>query len=178
MTIETLSSREVYRNRWMSVREDRIRRPDGTEGIYGVVTRPDFALIIPRHAGRFYMIEQYRYPVRGRYLEFPQGAWETKPDAKPEDVAAGELREETGFTAGRMTYLGGLFSAYGFVTQKMHVYLAEDLRPGPSAPDPEEHDLVCIEVPVAEFEARLLAGQITDGQSVAAYGLLRAKGLG
>lgn len=178
MTIETLSTREVYRNRWLALREDRIRRADGREGIYSVVMKPDFALVIPRHAGSFYMVEQYRYPVRDRYLEFPQGAWETKPDAKPEDVAAGELREETGFTAGCMTYLGQLFLAYGFLDQKMHVYLAEELRPGAAALDPEEDGLICVEVPTTEFEARLLDGRIKDSATLAAYSLLRAKGLG
>jgi 8-oxo-dGTP pyrophosphatase MutT (NUDIX family) len=111
MTIETLSSREVYRNRWMTVREDSIRRQDGSNGIYGVVCKPDFSLIIPYESGEFHLVEQYRYPVQGRYLEFPQGSWETRADAPPEVVAAGELREETGLVAGRMTYLGQLFSA-------------------------------------------------------------------
>lgn len=45
--IRTVSSREVYRNAWMSVREDDIRRPDGSEGVYGVVDKPDYALVIP-----------------------------------------------------------------------------------------------------------------------------------
>lgn len=177
MSIETLSTREVYRNRWMAVREDRIRLANGSESVYGVVMKPDFALIVPRDAGRFYMVEQFRYPVRGRYVEFPQGAWEAKPDAPPEEVAIGELREETGMTAGRMTYLGQLFVAYGLVDQKMHVYLAENLQYGAPSLDPEEHGLVCVEVPVAEFEARILDGSITDCATLAAHTLLRAKGL-
>jgi ADP-ribose pyrophosphatase len=81
MTIETISSREVYRNRWMTVREDAIRRQDGSSGIYGVVHKPDFSLIIPYENGAFHLVEQYRYPVKGRYLEFPQGTWEDKQDA-------------------------------------------------------------------------------------------------
>jgi 8-oxo-dGTP pyrophosphatase MutT (NUDIX family) len=178
MTIETLSTREVYRNRWMALREDRIRRADGKEGSYAVVVKPDFALIIPRQDGHFYLVEQFRYPVRGRYLEFPQGSWEDKPNARPEDVAAGELREETGFTAGRMTCLGELFVAYGLVDQRMHVYLAEDLQAGTPALDPEEDGLVCVKVSIAEFEARMLAGAVKDCATLAAYTLLRARGLG
>lgn len=177
MSIETLSTREIYRNKWMALREDRIRLANGSESIYSVVMKPDFALIIPRDAGHFYMVEQFRYPVRGRYVEFPQGTWETKPDALPEDVATGELREETGMTAGRMTYLGALFVAYGLVDQKMHVYLAEDLQPGAPSLDPEEDGLICVQVPVAQFEARILDGSITDCATLAAHTLLRAKGL-
>lgn len=177
MTIETLSTREVYRNRWMSVREDRIRRANGAEGIYGVVTKPDFALIVARDGGYYHLVEQYRYPVQGRFLEFPQGAWETRPEATPEEVAIGELREETGFTARRMTRVGEMFVAYGFLRQRMYVFLAEDLVPGPTSLDPEEDGLVCVRVPVDELDACILDGRIQDSMSIAAYGLLRAKGL-
>ncbi len=53
----------MYANRWMAVREDQILRHDGTYGIYGVVQKPDFALIIPYADGGFHLVEQYRYPV-------------------------------------------------------------------------------------------------------------------
>lgn len=175
MTIETLSSKEVYRNRWMTVREDAIRRQDGTSGIYGVVHKPDFALVIPYGNGAFHLVEQYRYPVKGRYLEFPQGSWEEQADAPPETVAAGELQEETGLVAGRMTYLGHIFNAPGYSTQGMHVFLAEELSPGPQRLSAEEGDLVVTRVTVEEFEALVLEGRIKDASSISAYGLLRMK---
>lgn len=173
MTIETLGSREVYRNRWMTVREDTIRRPDGSTGIYGVVCKVDFALIIPYEHGTFHLVEQYRYPVRAQSLEFPQGAWETRADASPEAVAAGELQEETGLVAGRMTHLGRLFEAPGYSNQGMHVFLAEDLARGPQKLEQEEAGLVCTQVTVREFEARVREGRIQDASTLAAYALLR-----
>lgn len=92
--IATLSSRLVYANRWMKLREDRIRRQDGSEGIYGVVEKPDFVAIAALDADDgLYLVEQYRYPVGGRFWELPQGSWETDPQADPEAVARGELRE-------------------------------------------------------------------------------------
>jgi 8-oxo-dGTP pyrophosphatase MutT (NUDIX family) len=163
----------VYRNRWMTVREDAIRRQDGSSGIYGVVSKPDFSLIIPYEDGAFHLVEQYRYPVEGRYLEFPQGSWETRPDAAPETVAAGELQEETGLVAGRMTSLGHLFNAYGYSTQGMHVFLAEELTQGPRQLSPEEGDLVCTRVTVEQFEALVREGRIKDGATLSAYALLR-----
>lgn len=175
MTIETVSSREVYRNRWMTVREDAIRRQDGSSGIYGVVDKPDFALVIPYAGGAFYLVEQYRYPVKGRYLEFPQGMWEEKTDAAPETVAAGELQEETGLVAGRMTYLGHLFNAPGYSTQGMHVFLAEELSQGAQSLSPEESDLLVRKVTVEEFEALVLQGHIKDASTLSAYSLLRMK---
>jgi 8-oxo-dGTP pyrophosphatase MutT (NUDIX family) len=174
VTIETLSSREVYRNRWMTVREDAIRRQDGSSGIYGVVSKPDFALIIPYENGAFYLVEQYRYPVQGRYLEFPQGSWETQQAVPPETLAAGELQEETGLVAGRMTHLGHIFSAYGYSTQGMHVFLAEQLSEGPPQLSPEEQgDLVCTRVTIERFEALVREGRIKDSSTLAAYSLLR-----
>lgn len=61
--VETLSSRQVYVNPWMTFREDEIRPPDGSTGIYGVVHTPDIALIIPAEGDRLHLVEQYRYPV-------------------------------------------------------------------------------------------------------------------
>jgi len=74
MEIRQLASRVVYENRWMRVREDDVRRADGSGGIFGVVEKPDFALIVPLAAdGGVWAVEQFRYPVGGRFLEFPAG---------------------------------------------------------------------------------------------------------
>jgi ADP-ribose pyrophosphatase len=177
MSIKTLSTREIYRNRWISLREDRIRHDSGTEGIYSVITKPDFALVIPRQGDDFFLVEQYRYPVQGRYMEFPQGTWEENAAATPEMVAVRELQEETGLSAGKMTYLGPLFLAYGLMDQRMHTFLAEDLTQGEASPAPEEGDLVCKRVAIKDFEAGILDGRILDACSVAAYGLLKLRGL-
>ena len=107
VNIETTSTRLVYENRWMRVREDTIRRRDGSKGIYGVVEKPDFVVIIPvEDDGRLYLVEQFRYPVKGRYWEFPQGSWEQIEGADPLEMARGELREETGLDAAEMTDVG------------------------------------------------------------------------
>jgi ADP-ribose pyrophosphatase len=65
--------------------------------------------------------------VGGRFWEFPQGAWEERPDADPLDVARSELLEETGLEARTVRHLGHLFEAYGFSNQGFHVFLALDL---------------------------------------------------
>lgn len=174
--IRTISSREVYRNAWTRVREDVIERPDGQRGVYGVVDKDPAAIIIPLEVtaeGEFvYLIEQFRYTVGGRYCEFPQGGWEmTEVDA--EEMARGELREETGLTAEKMTYLATLQIAYGVMNQKQHVFLAEGLKKGPAEPDLEEYDLVVRRVSVREFEAMVLDGVIVDNCSVAAWGLYK-----
>ena len=65
--METVRSREVYANPWMTVREDEVRRADGSDGIYGVVDKPDYALVIPLDGDRLHLVEQFRYPVGESY---------------------------------------------------------------------------------------------------------------
>ena len=140
MSIKTLDSREVYRNQWLRLREDRIQRSNGAEGIYGVVDKEDCAIVIPIDGDHVFLVEQFRYTVQQRLLEFPQGGWETK-DINPEELARGELKEETGLVADKMQFLGTTYVAYGYANQKMHIFLATGLTTGDTDPDPEEHDL-------------------------------------
>jgi 8-oxo-dGTP pyrophosphatase MutT (NUDIX family) len=169
-TITTLSSREVYRNHWMRVREDEILRSNGEKGLYGVVDKHDGAIILPIDAGRVWLVEQFRYTVQQRSLELPQGSWE-RAVGNPEDLARGELKEELGLEAAQMVHLGTQWIAPGCMNQKLHVFLATGLTPTEKDPDAEEHDLVARLVPVAEFERMMLDGAIRDGCTLSAWGL-------
>ena len=176
--IETLSSRIVYQNRWMSVREDAIRRQDGSHGIYGVVEKTDFAAIVPVEPdGSIHLVEQYRYPVGGRFWEVPQGSWESNPEADPLTVAQGELREETGLQAADMAKLGYLFEGYGYSNQGCHIFLARQLTQQARDLDHEEQGLICRRFPACEVMAMIASGQIRDAITVAAIGLLVMRGL-
>jgi len=172
MSIRTLSSREVYRNPWLRLREDQIERSDGAKGIYGVVEKDDGAVILPIDGDTVYLVEQFRYTIGQRAIELPQGGWE-RPDVDPEELARGELREEAGLVAASMTYLGTMWVAYGFTKQKLHVYLATGLSHAGTDPDPEEHDLVVKTASIAEFERMLLDGTIQDVCTLAAWGLYK-----
>jgi 8-oxo-dGTP pyrophosphatase MutT (NUDIX family) len=169
--MEQRTSRVVYENAWMSVREDEVRRPDGTMGVYGVVDKPDFALVIPRDHDGFWMVEQYRHPVGRRAWEFPQGSWGPGQFGSPSELARAELREETGLSAGSWAHLGHLCTAYGFCSQGFDVYLAEDLTPGPTDREPSEQDMTHRLVGTQNFPA-LASGAITDSATLAAYSLL------
>lgn len=124
---KTIRSKVVYKNKWMSVREDDIARPSGEKGIYGVVDKPDCAVILAVDEGRIHLVQQYRYTVQQRCWEFPQGAWESNPDADHLALAKGELKEETGLKAESMIYLGQQYIAYGFLNQTCHIYYASQL---------------------------------------------------
>jgi len=169
-TITTLSTREVYRNNWMRLREDEILRSNGKKGIYGVVDKDDAAIIIPVDQGKVWLVEQFRYTIQERALELPQGGWEMEVE-NPEELARGELKEELGLDAAEMTYLGWLWIAYGFTRQKHHVFLAGGLTESEKDPDPEEHDLVVHCVAVDDFERMMLDGTIRDNCTLAAWGL-------
>jgi len=176
MSIKTISSREVYRNPWTRVREDVIERTNGQRGIYGVIDKDPACIIIPLEitdeGGFLYLIEQFRYTVSGRFVEFPQGGWE-QAVVVPEELARGELREETGLTAEKMTHLSTLQIAYGVMNQKQHVFLAEGLKQGEADPDVEEHDLEVRRVTVDAFEEMIVDGTIVDNCTVAAWGLYK-----
>jgi 8-oxo-dGTP pyrophosphatase MutT (NUDIX family) len=172
--IVTLSSREVYRNHWMRIREDEILRSNGQKGIYGVAEKPDSAIIIPIEADRIWLAEQFRYTIQERALELPQGSWEGEsPEA--EELARGELREELGLNAAQMTHLGTLWIAYGFLRQPQHVYLATGLTETARDLDPEENDLAVRSFSIAEFEHMILDGVIRDQCTVAAWGLYKLR---
>jgi 8-oxo-dGTP pyrophosphatase MutT (NUDIX family) len=153
------------------VREDVIELPDGTTGVYGVVERPDFALVLPADRNGFWLVEQFRHPIGRRSWEFPQGTWSHGLDGTPEDLARAELAEETGFRAGRLDHLGRLDLAPGLTTQRFDVWLAADLVPGPTAREVSEADMRSAFVPVTELRAMIGDGRFTDGPSLAAYSL-------
>ena len=175
--IETLDSNVVYENKWLRVREDKIRRSSGNEGIYGVVEKPDFAIILPIEGNTVFMVEQYRYTIKERQLELPQGAWESSPDADPMELAKGELKEETGLTASTMEYVGFQYLAYGFCNQGYHIYAAKGLTQGAQKLDVEEEDLRVVSLSLNELKEKIKRGEIKDASTCNAVGLAMLKGI-
>lgn len=162
----------VYENPWMAAREDRIQRPDGSQGIYGVIDKPDFALVIPAERGGFHLVEEYRYPIRRRTWNFPQGALPGRAHGDPEELARTELAQETGLRAGRLRHLGFLHSSHGSSGQGFNIFLATDLTQGEPDREPEEQDMRQRWFPRAEFPRMVSEGRITDDSTLAAYALL------
>lgn len=160
----------------MILREDDVRRPDGSLGIYGVVDKPTYALIVARDGDRFRLVEQFRYPIGLRRWEFPQGTAPGTPDGDeppPAELAATELREETGLRAESMEVLGQLDVAPGMSSQRGWVFLATGITEGDHQREPEEQDMHSAWFTGAQIEAMMLDGTITDAQTIAAWTLLR-----
>lgn len=162
----TLSSREVYRNRWIAVREDQVIRPDGGPGIYGVVEMgPSVGIVAINDEDQLALVSQWRYVHHRMSLEIPSGA--TDPAEDFVAAAKRELVEETGLVARRWSPFGTVENANGITTDITHLYLAGELTAGPQ---PEQEDEQT-ELSWVRFDTAVdlvMTGAITDGISVAA----------
>jgi ADP-ribose pyrophosphatase len=175
--ITRLSTRLVYENRWLRLREDLVRRRDGSEGIYSVLERTDFAVICPVQDGMVHLVEQFRYPVGQRCWEFPMGTWETAADVDPHALAAGELQEETGLRAGTLIEIGPLWQAAGYSSQGGRAFFATDLTAGSPSLELSEQDMIHGQFPLAEFERMIRAGVVRDVVTISTFALARLRGL-
>ncbi len=164
---KALASRVVYENAWVRVREDRIDRGDGREGIYGVVEiRPSIGVVALNARDELLLVGQWRYP-HGKYSwEIPRGgSHDGETDMR--EAAARELREEAGIVARRWEPLGEVDVCNGVTTDTQHLFLARDLSMVKSEPDAEE-EIEIRWLPFAEAVEWALSGKITECCSVAA----------
>jgi len=167
-----LSSEVRFQNAWWTYRLDRFVLPTGTEGEYHHVHTEGSAMVVPvADDGRLLLVNQYRFLLDRESLEFPGGG--VKPGQRPEDAARAELSEEAGVAARELVHVGR-FNPYNGVTDEMcDLYVARGLVPDPHA-RPEETETLEVEpLEVADFEARLAAGEIWDGMTLAAWCLAR-----
>jgi 8-oxo-dGTP pyrophosphatase MutT (NUDIX family) len=169
---QTLASKQVYENPWISVREDQVINPGGGNGIYGVVHFKNKAIgIIPVDAeGNTYLIGQYRYALNEYSWEIPMGGGPIGIDLL--ESAQRELKEETGFTARRWTNIARLHTSNSVTDEEGFVFLAEELVAGETEFE-ETEDLKIRKVSLAEAVRMALDNEITDSISVA--GLLKAE---
>lgn len=171
------SSRVVYENRWMRVREDVLQREDGSDGLYAVVEKSPACVVLPLLAdGRVVLVEQHRHTVDARFWELPQGAHEGEPQPTREELARAELVQETGYRAGALRHLGRLFFAYGMSNQPFDAWVATELVAGPQELEPEEEGLLVASFEPAEVQRMIEDGQIADAATVAVWGLARTAG--
>jgi 8-oxo-dGTP pyrophosphatase MutT (NUDIX family) len=163
----TKSSRVVYRNSWISVREDEVLRPDGKPGIYGVVDlRPSICVVAMNDRDEVVLVGQWRYTL-GRYSwEAPRGG--SYPGETDMLVAAQrELAEETGTLAAQWQVLGPVDICNGVANDVQTLFLATGLSETSQNLDPEE-DITVRWVPFSEALAMAMDGRITEVCTIAA----------
>lgn len=161
-----LSSREVYDNPWMTVREDSVIRPDDEEGIYGVVHFKNLAIgVLAVEDDFIYLVGQYRYALDSYSWEIPEGGCAQGED--PLAAARRELEEETGLRAERWEKLGEAYLSNSVTDEHAIWFLATGLTQGKQRPEGTEQ-LQIRRIPFQEALELVLRGQITDALSLLA----------
>lgn len=159
------TSHEVYQNPWIRVREDRVTRPDGNPGIFGVVEmQPGVTILAVTLEGDTFLVREYRYAVARWSLELPSGGLDAGDT--PETGAIRELEEETGYRAGRIISLGTLDPFTTVIRSENHMVLALDLEPTMQRLEGSEI-LSLVRMPLVEAVRLALRGEITHGASCA-----------
>jgi ADP-ribose pyrophosphatase len=167
MSFETvLASERVYEGLILNLRVDEIRTSTGVEALREIVENGGaVAIVALDDQQRIVLVRQYRHAVRSLVIEVPAGKLDGDED--PLEGAQRELREETGFRAGRFERLGSFYPAPAWSTEFVYLYLATDLIPGPMHLEADEA-IELLHVSLAEAIELIHSGAIIDGKTVAA----------
>ena len=166
LTEKTLSSRTVFEGRIVTVKVDSALLPNGAQVSREVVEHPGGVCVLAlQEDGTVPLVRQFRYPLGRTMLELPAGKLERGED--PLSGAIRELGEEVGLEPGDMTDLGHIYVSPGFCTEKLHMYLARDVKLVPVHPDEDEF-LEIVYMSFDELVDKVMSGEILDGKTVAA----------
>jgi ADP-ribose diphosphatase len=172
-----ISSEVIRQGRILEFRVDTVELPDGSRSTRDIAGHPGGVCVVAIDPqDRVLLVRQWRHAVGHSLLEIPAGTLDRHPDGsieEPAGAAARELEEETGFRAGTWRYLGAFYTAPGFTSERMHLYLATDLAPAHEdrlGPDEDER-LELEPLPLGEAIAMAERGEFEDAKSL--VGLLR-----
>ena len=177
MTPGKKQSKRVYTGRVINLDVDLVEFPDGKTGELEIFRHPGASAVVPflsDPAGddpQLLLIRQYRYAADGYLYEIPAGRLD--PSESPEACAHRELREETGCTAATMRHLYTMYTTPGFTDEKIHIFLATELKQGEAAREADEF-LTVETVKLSQALEMILSGEIQDGKT--ALGILYAAG--
>jgi 8-oxo-dGTP pyrophosphatase MutT (NUDIX family) len=169
-TWKTVTTKHIYDNPWISVREDKVINPSGGDGIYGVVSFKYRAIgVIPiDEQGFTYLVGQHRYSLDEYSWEIPMGGG--PKNELPIEAAKRELKEETGFTAEKWEEIAKIHTSNSVTDEEGYIFVAENLTAGATEFD-ETEDLKVWRLPLSEAIELVMNNTITDSLTV--YGLLK-----
>ena len=164
---EMLSSQDIFKGKILDVKMDTVRLPNGKTATRELIRHIGAVCIVTVTEDDEVIVEhQYRYPFDEVVVEIPAGKLDSK-DEDPADAAERELMEETGVTAGDMTYMGKFYPTCGYSDEVIHMYLAKNLSFGDRNLDDDEF-LDVRAVPIESLVEDIMAGKIPDGKTQAA----------
>ena len=162
-TEKCLHSQPIYEGRILSLRKDTVLIPNGRQAYREVVEHHGGVCILPMDSeGNVYLVRQYRYPFGAEILEAPAGKLNRNED--PLTAGIRELKEETGFTAEKIDFVGLCYPSVGYTTEVIHLYLAHGLTLGETCPDEDEF-LDLVKLPLDEAVKQVLNGDIPDAKT-------------
>jgi ADP-ribose pyrophosphatase len=171
-----INSEIGYRGRLFDVRRDLVQLPDGQTTQLDIVTHNGAVTIVPvDDDGRIWFVRQYRHAIERELLELPAGTLEA--GEAPELAAQRETREEIGMAVETLENIGTFFMAPGYSTEMMHVFLGSGLQSAPLEGDADEF-LTVEQLTIEEVYARVSAGRLFDGKTLAALHMARPRLLG
>ncbi len=170
---ETISQEYIYKSKWLRLRHDKVIQPDGAPGEYDVLEKNDFVIVVGRIENKFLLVDQDRYPVGERSLEFPQGNIEK--GETPEAAAMREFEEETGYRSGWLINLGKIWLATGYSNQSYYVFYVEGGTKGKAIRDGSEADMEVRILSKTDIEKAILNGEIKDATTINAYSIYTLK---
>jgi ADP-ribose pyrophosphatase len=167
---ELVRSEPLVEAGYLRITNDTIRFPNGREAGRAMVWHPGaVALIVVDDDDRWLLVRQYRHATGGNLLEIPAGTRDH--GESPEETAAREVREETGYAAGTLVRLGGVWTAPGFCSEFIHIFLATDLREAPLPQDDDEYIDPPVRMTLDEVYAAIEDGTVQDAKTVTAVTL-------
>ena len=169
MEERTVSSTRPWQGRYIRLRVDEVERDDGHRSTREIVEHPGAVAILAWDGARLAMVRQWRHATGAALLEVPAGTLE--PDEAPATTARRELAEEVGLAAAAWVEGPRFYTAPGFCTELMHLYLATDLSEATADAD-EDEQLEPSWMTLADALAAIDDGRIEDAKSMAAIGWL------
>ena len=166
---QLLRQRLLYKGRKFNFEVNSLRLPNKAEGEWECIRHPGGALAVPfTSKGELVLVQQYRFAVQGRLLEFPAGTIE--PEETPEETIQREIEEEIGYRANTWQSLGSFPLAPGYSDEFIYAFLATDLEAIAAPPEMDvDEDIEVIHMPPEKFERAILNGEPIDAKSIASF---------
>nr|WP_300004459.1 NUDIX hydrolase [Tissierella sp.] len=170
---KTMKSEKVYEGKILNLKVDTVEMPDKKYSKREIIEHPGgVAIIAITDEDSLVLVKQYRKPVEDFLLEIPAGKLELNEE--PRETAIRELKEETGLESDKLNYISEFYTSPGYTDEKIHLFLAEDLRKVEYTPEPGEF-LEIVEISIEELIKMVRRGEIIDSKTI--IGILIAQKL-